>query len=233
MALTDVPEKELSSRPDRMIIKVPGLSAADSHRMALYAAALARGIAPKLTGGGAKRIAPFWGEGFFGLIIPDRHMWYQERGTNPRTMHELEGKVIPMWIDDPTGKERMSNPKAKVRVTASGKVQVLIFRRAAIKGEKKKIREQDKTTGLWRERWVNKHWPGAPGRIAVREMPKPWTTPGKRGGQIAKGNIGVWWRHPGITPRFYANHAMVVTAQRNGIVPQVVYLADRSWRGKL
>lgn len=224
------PEVQVSTEPDRYIIVARSLSGRDAYRLAQQAVRMARALAPKLTGKGARDIYPISGAGFFGLAMP-AHLWYNERGTKPRTMHELEGKVIPMWIDDPTGKEASNNPKAQRRVTASGKKQVLIFRRAAKRGEQRVVRR--KIAGQWQTKFVNKHWPGAPGRIALREAKKPYTTPGRTAGAVAPQNIGVWWRHPGITPRMFANHAMTTVAQRRGIVPSRIYVAGPDWRGRM
>jgi hypothetical protein len=115
-----------------------------------------------------------------------------------------------MWLDDPAGTIRQENPKAQTRVTMSGKPQVLIFRR---------VPQQGKPGS-----------PGTPGRIGRRESGRPWTTGGRRGGAIAAGNIGVRWRHPGLRPRLFMNHAITHAAQRGGILPVRIYAADRNWR---
>lgn len=230
MAQFDTPEIILSSEPDRYIIFAPTLSGRDTYRLAQQAARMTRSLSPKLTGKGARNIYPISGQGFFGLVMPDRYMWAQERGTPPFTMHSLAGKTIPMWIDDPTGKERVKNPKAKTRITESGKAQILIFRRAAKPGERKAVRK--KIAGQWTTRMVNKHWPGAPGRITLREARQPLTTRGRTPGAVAPQNVGVWWRHPGISPRMFANHSMTTAAQRRGILPRAIYLAGPDWRGR-
>lgn len=227
----ETPELEINPHPDRYIITAPSLSARDAYRLAQQAVRLTRSLAPKLTGQGARNIYPISGAGFFGLVMPDEHMWHNERGTKPRTMHELAGKTIPMWIDDPTGSEAAKNPKAQRRITASGKKQILIFRRAAKHGEMKTVRR--KVRGKWQTRLVNKHYPGAPGRIALREAKKPFTTPGRTPGAVAPQNIGVWWHNPGISPRMFANHAMTTVAQRRGIIPSRIYLAGPDWRGRM
>ena len=41
-------------------------------------------------------------------------------------------------------------------------------------------------------------YPEAPGRIVRREAPRPMTRPGAARWQVARGNVGVRWRHPGI-----------------------------------
>jgi hypothetical protein len=141
-----------------------------------------------------------------GMASHNSYVWFQEQGIRAFTMWSLKGKVIPMWVDDPTGTEREKNPKAQTRVTLSGKTQVLIFRRATN--------------------------PGAPGRIAKREAPQPWTTAGRRPGAIARGNVGVKWSHPGLAPRKFLNHAVGAAARWGGIEPERIYAADRTWRAR-
>lgn len=145
--------------------------------------------------------------------------------------YTLTHNTVPMWIDDPTGMERKNNPKARTRTTESGKVQVLIFRRAAKIGQRKKTYRRDPKTGL-RVLVSDKpmHYPGAPGRIAWREAARPWTTPGKTPGAVHSGNIGVWWRHPGLKPRSFLNASMTQAAQKAGLLPVRVYVADKGWR---
>jgi hypothetical protein len=156
------------------------------------------------------------------------YVYFQERGIRPFTMTALAGKTIPMWIDDPTGTERQKNPKAPTRVTMSGKTQVRIFRRAANIGQTRTTRT--KVAGQWQVSSSPMSYPGAPGRIGRREAGQPNTTPGRTGGQIAKGNIGVRWRHPGLAPRRFLNRSLVLAAQRGGTLPVRIYIADRSWR---
>lgn len=186
---------------------------------------------PKMSGASAARLQPIYGKGFFGIAWMDSYVFFQDHGIRPFTMRSLAGKTIPMWIDDPTGQERAKNPKAKVRTTMSGKIQVLIFRRAANIGQRITKYGRDKRTG---QRIVISDkpasYPGAPGRIAQREAGRPSTREGKQGGQIARGNVGVRWRHPGIQPRLFLNNAVTLAAQWNGILPTRVYLCDRNWR---
>jgi hypothetical protein len=141
-----------------------------------------------------------------GMASHNSYVWFQEQGIRPFTMFALQGKTIPMWVDDLDGSERAKNPKAKTRLTLSGKTQVLIFRKAV--------------------------QPGAPGRISKRETSRPFTTPGKVAGAVAKGNVGVKWRHPGLAPRKFLNHAVSLAAQQGGIVPNRIYAADRTWRSR-
>lgn len=191
---------------------------------------MARRLMPKLTGRGAKKLQPLYGKGYYGIFFGEPYIWYQENGIRPFTMNKLAGKLIPMWIDDPTGQERVKNPKAKTRVTASGKVQVLIFRRAAKKGQYKTIMRRNKVTKKMEPTRVPMSWPGAPGRIGVREAARPMTRSGKIGGQIAKGNSGVRWRHPGLAPRKFLNSSLTLTSGMNGIQPTRIYVADARWR---
>ena len=163
-----------------------------------------------------------------GMASHNSYTWYQDNGIRPFTMYALAGKTIPMWVDDPTGTERLRNPKAQTRVTLSGKVQILIFRRAAQIGQRKTVRT--KVAGQWETRTVPLSYPGAPGRIGRREAGRPYTSIGRTGGQIASGTVGVRWRHPGLAPRKFLNRAMVVASQRGLILPVRLYIADRNWR---
>lgn len=166
-----------------------------------------------------------------GMASHNSYVWFQEQGIRAFTMFSLAGKTIPMWVDDPTGTEREKNPGAKTRTTLSGKVQVLIFRRAAMPGQTIK-RRRKVADGTYEEYAVPASYPGAPGRIGKREAAQPRTTPGRRPGAIARGNIGVRWRHPGLAPRKFLNHAMTLAAEQGGIVPTRIYAADRSWRSR-
>lgn len=192
----------LSDRPDRVLLLVPGLNPGRARNIANQAVREARRKMPKATGQTAQSLQPIYGKGYFGIYFPTPIAWYQDHGIRPFTMTALEGKTIPMWVDDPTGTERAKNPKIKVRTTKSGKVQVLIFRKATR--------------------------PGAPGRIGRRESGKPTTTSGRVAGAIARGNVGVKWRHPGIAPRLYLNNALTLAAQWNDILPDRIYIADRT-----
>lgn len=231
MPQVEVAEVHLVAHPDRMIMIEKDLHPNRARAAARDAVRLARRAMPKMSGAAARGMQPIYGKGYFGISWATEVVWYQDHGTKPFTMKNLAGKVIPMWIDDPTGQERRDNPKSKTRVTESGKVQVLIFRRAALIGQRKKVYRRDPKTGL-KVLVSDKpmHYPGAPGRIAWREAAAPWTRPGKRGGQIHPGNIGVWWRHPGIKPRSFLNTSMTTAAQKAGLLPERVYVADKGWR---
>ena len=225
--LLETAEIRLTENPDRVIMLVPGLSGKKARLVANEAVRIARRNAPKMSGEGARRLQPMYGDGWFGIYFPDRYMWFQDHGIRAFTMNSLEGKTIPMWIDDPTGQERAKNPKAKTRTTASGKTQVLIFRKAARKGQRIVRTRTDPKTRIKRiveDRPAS--YPGAPGRIGIRESGKPNTTVGRVAGAIAKGNSGVRWRHPGISPRLFLNNGMTVAAQHHGILPVRVYIAD-------
>jgi len=214
MSLSSNPRRELTGHlPDGIVMEVP-IDRATGYRLAMIAVEQARALAPKLSGDSARRFAPTSGDGFFGIRWLDAHVFYQEIGIRAFTMRSLAGKVVPMWINDPTGSERKKNPKARTRVTESGKVQVLIFRRAATFGERRQVTQPDGT-----ERDVPAHYPGAPGRIFRREAAAPWTTPGRVGGRIAMGNVGVWWRHPGLGPRGFLSEGLRRSAASAGLMP--------------
>lgn len=231
MALLATAEIQISQRPDRVIMYVPGLRGPRARNIANAAVAECRRKMPKSSGYSANRLQPIYGKDFFGIRWADSYVWFQDHGINPFTMNSLAGKTIPMWVDDPTGQERAKNPKAKIRVTMSGKTQVLIFRKAAQKGQRIVKTKKNPVTGqpmIVSDRPAS--YPGAPGRIGVRESGKPSTTEGRIGGAIGRGNIGVRWRHPGIAPRGFLNNAMTLACQWNGILPVRMYIADANWR---
>jgi hypothetical protein len=230
-ALLESQEMVISPHPDRLIMMISGMSGPRARNMANTAVREARRVMPKLTGRAASRLSPLYGSGYFGVMWQDNYVWFQEQGIRPFTMFALAGKTIPMWVDDPAGTERQKNPKAQVRTTLSGKTQVLIFRRAAMPGERR-TRRRKVADGTYEEYTVPAGYPGAPGRIGRREAAQPHTTPGRRPGAIARGNIGVRWRHPGLSPRMFLNHAMTLAAERDGIVPTRIYAADRGWRSR-
>lgn len=230
--LVETAELHISERPDRLIVVVAGMRPAQARRIALDAVRLARRSAPKLSGQSARKMQPLYGKGYYGIFFGGTPLWFQENGIRPFTMNNLAGKVIPMWIDDPTGVERAKNPKLKTRRTASGKTQVLIFRRAAQKGQRKTVKRRNKVTGQIETTTVPMSYPGAPGRIGVREAGRPFTRAGRLGGQIARGNVGVRWRHPGLTPRKFMNNALTIASGMHGVVPTRVYVADSKWRSR-
>jgi hypothetical protein len=228
--LLETAEVKLSEQPDRIIMIVKGLNPGKARSAALSAVREARRKMPKMSGASAARLQPLYGKGYFGVWWADSYVWFQDHGIRPFTMRNLAGRTIPMWIDDPTGAERARNPKAKVRTTMSGKTQVLIFRRAANIGQRitKYGRDRNGNRIVVSDRPAS--YPGAPGRISRREVGQPFTRDGAKGGQIAPGNVGVRWRHPGIQPRLFLNNAVTLAAQWYGILPVRVYLCDRNWR---
>jgi hypothetical protein len=189
--------------PDALYVEVPGLQQVPAHRLAEQCVTIARRDAPKLSGALANGLRPFSGDGFFGIRWDTSIVWFLEAGTRPRTMRSLAGRVIPMWLDDPRGALKKQNPKAKTRITRSGRPQVLIFRRAAKQGQR---RPDGKLASF----------PGAPGRIASRESARPLTTPGKVGGRIALNNSGVRWRHPGLQSRGFIRNAVMTVSKSSG-----------------
>lgn len=231
--LLESAELQLTSRPDRAIMVVEGLDLRRARACANAAVREARRKMPKLSGRSASRLMPLWGKNYFGIRWLDSYVFFQDHGIRPFTMRSLEGKTIPMWVDDPTGDERAKNPKAKTRVTASGKQQVLIFRRVGMKGGSSPRTRIDPTTRLPHTVRQSASYPGAPGRIGRREAGAPLTTEGRQGGQIAKGNVGVRWRHPGLSPRLFINNAITLSAQWHGILPVRIYLCDERWRATL
>lgn len=226
----------LTPNPDRLVVQIDGMTAQAARSAANLAVSLARRRMPKLSGASASRLKPIYGIGYFGITWQDSYVWFQENGIKPFTMTSLQGKTIPMWIDDPTGKERQKNPKAKTRVTLSGKVQVLIFRRVAKVGDMttKRTKVKGSKPPQYRETVTPKHWPGAPGRIAKRQAFIRYSQ-GPNGeqkadigttGKIAPGNIGVWWRHPGLQPKFFLNAGLTEATMKVGYLPTRIYVAD-------
>lgn len=229
-------EMKISANPDRLIMIVSGISGGRAHRLANNAVREARHLMPKLTGQAASRLYPLYGKDYFGIGFQDSYVWFQENGIQPFTMFSLAGKTIPMWVDDPAGELQQKNPKAQTRVTLSGKPQILIFRRVAKSGQRRTVRKVSRVSGEVREYTVPMSYPGAPGHIGSplgrREAARPWTTPGRTPGAITQGNIGVRWRHPGLAPRKFLNHAMTRAAQQGGILPVRIYAADKFWRAR-
>ena len=206
--------------PDQIYMEIDGLSDEDAYKIAQEAVILCRRNAPKLTGDSAKRITPIWGPGYFGVHWVNARVWYQNTGIHPFVMRSLAGHVIPMWVDDLNGEQAMKNPKAKTRTTASGKRQILIFRRVAQMGQRKIVTK--KIAGTTRTYSIPLSYPGSPGRIAMREAGDPNTTKGKVAGQIAKGNIGLRWYHPGLHPRNFLEHGLYQAAESFNLPPGVI-----------
>lgn len=210
--------------PTRIYMKADGFDAHETRAMARDAVYIARRLAPKLSGASSRRFVPLHGDGYFGIAWMDSYIWFQEAGIRAFTMRSLAGKTIPMWINDPTGAVRRKNPKARVRTTASGKTQVLIFRRAAKQGQRKRVIGPGGVP-----RMVPMSYPGAPGRIAVREAAAPYTTQGRRGGAVAQGNVGVRWRNPGMLARNFLHEAMRQSALTHLVPVTTIYATDRAW----
>lgn len=221
-----LPEVSLSSRPDRVLLMIDQDTGLETDLLAAQAVDIARSRMPKVSGHSANSLEPIYGADFFGIYFPERSVWFLEQGISPFTMNRLHGR-IPMWIDDPTGVERKRNPKAKVRITKDGRTQVLIVRFVGKKGARKTVIRKG-ADGLPRPVTVPASYPGAPGRISRRQANQPLTAAGKVPGQIASGNVGVRWRHPGTTGRMFLNSAIADTALDHGIRLSALYLCDNS-----
>lgn len=208
-----------ANTPDRIYVLVDGLPMHQAWDLAQQAVRLAQKNAPKLSGRSADQLRPYYGPGFFGIQWLDPYVWYQEAGTRPRVMTNLAGKTIPMWIDDPTGTERAKNPRAQTRTTASGKPQVLIFRKVAKIGERKTAIR--KRRGTYQLTDVPASYPGAPGRITRRQYV---SYPGPSSGKVAVRNIGVRWYNPGIAPKQFLHHAILTIAAASGFGTPEIHL---------
>lgn len=200
--------------PSRLIMVVPDLDPLVAERLAFLSTKKARQLAPKLTNKLADGLVPLWSEDAFGIGWHADYTWYQEKGTKPFLMRSLEGKTVPMWIDDPTGDEQRNNPKAKTRVMAGGRVQVLIFRKVAERGQRKLV--ERRVGGRIVQVDVPASYPGAPGRIQHRHT-QPIVPPGKIAGQIRQGNVGVRWRHPGLQGLGFIVDSIQEVAFKHGI----------------
>lgn len=213
--------------PDRLLMDVPGLKPEDYELLAEEASGYAANDAPRLTGDLSRDLEPVWGDAYFGIHWTMDRVWYQEAGINPFTMKSLAGKTIPMWIDDPDGEVKSENPNAEQR-TIEGRTQTLIFRRAANFGETKQV----KRGGVTRD--VPRSYPGAPGRIqpTTRSGPNKGRFGGGRGedGRIQPGNIGVRWRHPGLSRRGFIRNALEETCRNHGLPVGRVRDQYGSWR---
>ncbi len=220
-------------QPDRLVMFQDDLDAEEARYVATDALYIARQSMPRVTGATARRLSPIHGRGYIGIYFPDAYTWFMEHGTKPFTMRSLAGKVIPMWVTDPDGSERRKNPKAKVRTTEDGRVQVQIFRKAAQIGQRKVVKRKNKVTGAMETTTVPASYPGAPGRIARRVAPAPFTPAGLRGGQIARGNVGVRWRHPGLNAMLFLNGGLADAAFQAGLGINTIFVADAASFEKL
>lgn len=206
---------------------VNNLDAVRARRLAEEACQYARSLSPKMSGNSSAKIYPVWAEGLFGVQWEHPYLWYQEAGIRPFTNRSLAGKTIPMWVNDPKGEERRKNPKAETRQTVDGRTQVLIFRRAAKMGQRKNAWRN--VNGQMVRRQVPASYPGAPGRIAVNRSQGIMRVgdidpTSKNPGNIAKRNVGVRWRHPGLDPSRFLAKALYSAAVNNGLpVSQIEY----------
>lgn len=214
--------------PDRLYVRAPGMGRRQTKMLATQAAAFAQVISPKLSGRGSRGIKPYWGDGYFGLRWDRTYLWYQEIGAKPFTMNRLAGKTIPMWIDDPLGNEKRANPKAKTRITPNGRRQVLIFRKVAKHGARKRVAVRDARGRLVRWRQVPQSYPGAPGRIASRSFHDvKGTHTGKIARLVPRPHVGVRWRHPGLVGREFMQHSIQEVARMAGIEDRTIYATYR------
>jgi hypothetical protein len=213
-----------SGTPDRMVMRAEGYGRDVTRYLAIDAVYTARMSMPRVTGATASRLTPIYEEGWFGIYFPDSWTWFMEQGTGPRTMRSLAGKTVPMWVSDEDGRIRAKNPKTRVRTTMDGRTQVLIFRRAAPIGQRKQVRRRNKWTGEMETVWTVASYPGAPGRISRRSDGMGWGRGAS--GQIAAGNVGVRWRHPGLRALQFLNAALSGVAFRSNVPLTTVYATD-------
>lgn len=206
--------------PDRAIMFVPGLDALRATILAHQALHAARRYMPKITSASANTLFPISGDGFFGVAWTHPHVWFQEAGIRPFTMRSLAGKTIPMWVNDPQGELAAQQKRPRQRITVDGRKQTLIFRRAATMGQRKNVWRIENGQPVRRN--VPASYPGAPGRIAVNRsqglIRQGDVNPGQGNpGWIAKGNVGVRWRHPGLNPGRHVARGVYDAAVLNGL----------------
>lgn len=219
--------------PDRLVM-LADVSREEAFYLATNAVYIARQTMPRVTGATANRLASIAADGYFGIYFPDAQTWFMEGGTRAFTMRSLAGKTIPMWVSDTDGSIRKNNPKAKTRTTEDGRLQVLIFRKAAKMGQRKVVKRKDPITGQVVLRTTVASYPGAPGRINRRQPGQPFTPEGATGGQVARGNVGVRWRHPGIQAMQFLNGALASAAFEASLPINTVYAVDgASWQSFL
>lgn len=130
--------------------------------------------------------------------------------------------TIPMWVDDWTGEMHRADPKAKTRITANGRRQILIFRKVGKIGARKRVAVRDGQGRLQRWRSVPQSYPGAPGRIVQRQW-GPVGSTGRIALLLSMPHVGVRWRHPGLMPREFMQHAIQQVAMANGIEDTRIY----------
>lgn len=76
-----------------MLVPVP---ASITQHIAESASRESKSFATSRGWSGAQAISPIWGQGVAGVQVQQTYLMYQERGTRPRIMRELEGKTIPI-----------------------------------------------------------------------------------------------------------------------------------------
>lgn len=209
--------------PNTLYCRIPNLKISAAEMLAKQACAQARTLSPKLSGRAAEGIKPYFGEGYFGVRWDRPYLWYQEAGIGAFTMRNLAGKTIPMWVDDWTGEMARANPKAKTRITSNGRRQILIFRKAGKIGARKRVAQRDARGRLLRWRDVPQSYPGAPGRIQVREWQPPDRTTGRITSTGTRIHVGVRWRHPGLVPREFMQYSIQSVADLVGYPNIQVY----------
>ena len=210
MAILSLTTPEAFSRintaePNALVAWVKDADDLATEQMAMSAVYVAQQWMPKVSGSAARGLQPVAEDGYYGISWGHSYVRYLERGTRPRTMRELAGKTIPMWVDDSDGQQaaKMSprERQERTRVTEDGRRQVKIFRKAAPIGSRKTVIRNGRQVS------VPRSYPGAPGRINRRDDI----------GKIAGGNVGVRWRHPGIQGRDYVGDAILYVADSVGI----------------
>jgi len=223
-------EQPKDTIPTRMWVEVPLLTKFQALAMAADSVDIARRNMPKFSGALARELEPIFGDGFFGMRWTSPAIWYQEVGIRGFTMRTLKG-AVPMWVKDPSGAERRKSPKAKTKMGEDGVMRVLIFRWAAAPGQRKTVIRNGLPIS------VPRSWPGAPGRINVRESAAPMTRVGKVGGQIAgglsatRGNVGVRWRHPGLVGRSFMYRGLIQAARMGGYDEDLdIHIGNEQWR---
>ncbi len=233
--LTSTAELILSVRPDRAFMVVDELPRANAYLLALEAVEEARKKMPKLSGRAADRLEPIYADNIFGILWQDSYVWYQDHGIRPFTMNNLQGKTIPMWINDPSGQLRQKNPKAKTRVTKDGRQQTLIFRKAPKQGGGTQRYSRNSKTGALELNTDKKgSSPTKAGRAKKDNLAGSLSEEGRKsGGKNGSGSSGMGWRYPGIAPKLFINNSITVTAQKNGILPVRIYVTDATWNGRV
>ena len=222
----DAIDRHLKMPWDRLYMRFPEPLTEEIGQMAAEEALrVARAKMPRLSGVSAGRLFPIWGKDFFGIGWKDNYVWFQEMGIRPFVMRSLEGKTVPMWVEDTDGSLRRNDPNIKQKTAADGRTLVLIFRRAAKRGERKTVKRM--VRGVEREVSVPRSYPGAPGRINRRGEGAPR---GRKGGQIIVGNVGVRWRHPGLASRFFIHDGLLWASRTLDLGTGEILVAARGER---